>query len=90
MQEHIPAFSSLSPVGAALAARANQNRNSIRWRGPLCISKRADSNIVVTNIEVEIWNENVYWEKQVLIDAIEEWLPSFQEKSCGNLSCPCS
>ena len=83
MIEHIPAFSSLHPVGAALAARAS----SVRWRGPLCISKRAELDTVQTNIELELSSRNVYWEKQVLIDALEVWLIDFREVSCGNLNC---
>jgi hypothetical protein len=64
--------------------------NALQWRGPLCLSKRFDSDAVVTNLEVEFSGRQVYWEKQVLIDAIEPWLESVEEKSCGNLQCPCS
>lgn len=62
--------------------------SAIHWRGPLCVSKRAELDTVVTDVELELSNKNVYWEKQVLVDAIETWLQSFREVSCGNLSCP--
>lgn len=85
MQEHIPAFSCLHPVGAAFAARANQ---SIHWQAPVQISKRAELDTIPTGIEVEIESKYAYWEKQVLIDALENWLENRLEVSCANLSCP--
>lgn len=90
MSEHIPAFSCLNPVEAALTARNNQNTKSIHWRAPLCISKRAELDTVLTDVEVEVFSKYVYWEKQVLIDALESWIRDLREAPCGNLSCPCS
>ena len=62
--------------------------NSIHWRGPLCISKRAELDTVTTNIELELVSKDVYWQKQVLIDALETWLLMFRETPCGDLNCP--
>ena len=62
----------------------------VQWRGPLCISKRAESNVIVTDVELALTSKDVFWEKQVLIDAIELWMMAFREVSCGNLKCSCS
>lgn len=60
----------------------------MHWRAPLCISKRAELDVaVVRDVELEIESKYVFWQKQVLIDAIELWLSNPVEKSCGNLNC---
>lgn len=64
--------------------------SAIHWRGPLCISKRAEMDTVLTDVELELSSTNVYWEKQVVIDALENWLANLTEAPCGNLRCPCS
>lgn len=47
--------------------------NTIHWRGPLCISKNAELDVAISNMEVE-FTVGIYREKQILIDALENWL----------------
>jgi hypothetical protein len=61
--------------------------SALHWRTPLCISKRAELDVIVTDAEMEISNRYEYWEKQVLIDALETWLLMWKETPCGNLNC---
>ena len=75
MSEYIPAFSSLNPVGAAIAARAS----SIQWRGPLCISKRAELDTVI-GPEVE-FTAGICNEQRIFTEALEDWLAESEEIS---------
>lgn len=52
--------------------------NSTHWRGPLCISKNAELDAVISDVEVEFAHESLYRERQILIDALEDWLWSRQ------------
>jgi hypothetical protein len=62
--------------------------SALHWRTPLCISKRAELDVIVADVEMEISNKDVYWQKQVLIDSLETWLLMGKEVPCANLSCP--
>jgi hypothetical protein len=84
LKEYIPAFSCLHPVAAAVAARPP----FVHWRGSLYISKRAEMDTVATDIEFEMASKNIYWEKQVLIDALDTWTENLKGAPCGNLNCP--
>lgn len=44
------------------------------WRGPLYVSRRTDLNVVLLKDDVEFVPGYVYWEKQILIEALENWL----------------
>ena len=76
MNEHIPAFSSLNPVGSALAARTQQTGNSLQWRGHLIV---AYSGYDVPTLDAfALDGRYLYWEKQILIEALEHWLESLE------------
>lgn len=75
---------------SASGETVDEMSSAIHWRAPLCVSKRAELDTIATNIELELPSTGVYQQKQVLIDAIETWLQSFREVSCGNLKCSCS
>jgi len=48
-----------------------------RWIGPLCVSRRADMYAVIVG-EVE-FTCGIYSQKQILIEALEKWLSTFEE-----------
>ena len=48
--------------------------NAIHWYGPLFVSKRAEPDVAVLKTDVEFVPEYIYWEKQILIEALERWL----------------
>jgi hypothetical protein len=84
--EHIPAFSSLNPVGAALAART-QNKSSLHWTGNLSITYgRCD---IPTLESFELNARYLYPEKQILIEALEQWIwaEGWRNRTCDNPKC---
>lgn len=57
--------------------------DTVQWHGPLYVSKRYDPEaVMVAGSDVAYEAPSLYWEKQVLIDAIENWLETFQENPC--------
>lgn len=48
---------------------------STSWHGPLYVAKRQDSEaVLVLHSDVEFVPQAVYWEKKILIEALENWL----------------
>lgn len=76
MNEHIPAFSSLNPVGSALAARIQPKRNSLRWVGNLSLMHGAYEVPTLDSFELD--GRYLYEEKQKLVDALESWLAEWR------------
>jgi hypothetical protein len=60
----------------------------MQWRAPICLSKRAELDVIPSGIEVDIESKYAYPQKQVLIDALDIWIETLWGKSCGNLNCP--
>ena len=52
--------------------------SSPHWYAELALCRAAVVDPVETTESVEINNRSVYWEKKILIDAIEEWLYKFE------------
>jgi hypothetical protein len=50
------------------------------WRGAVPISRHAEMDAVMSDIEFEIHPRNLYPERQILIDALEEWLWAEQRR----------
>ena len=88
MNEYIPAFSSLNPVGAALAARAQQNKSSMHWLGNLSISHGTYD--VPTLESFELNARYLYPERQILMEALEKWIwaEGWRNRTCDNPKCP--
>ena len=52
------------------------------WHGPLFVDKSRAVDAVQVHDDVEFELQHLYWEKQVLIDSIENWIESL-EGLCG-------
>jgi len=48
--------------------------NTLHWQTSLCISKIANLDPAMTDIEVEVAHGSLYRERQILIEALEDWL----------------
>lgn len=59
------------------------------WHGPLFVSSRRDLDAVVLKHDVEFVSSYVYNEREVLIDALENWLMNLQETPCNDPFCWC-
>ena len=59
------------------------------WHGPLFVSGRIDPFPVLLYQEAEFVSEYVYNERQILIDAMENWLTTLREERCEHLFCYC-
>jgi hypothetical protein len=51
--------------------------SNLHWQGPLTISKRAELDSATTTLEVEFLENTIYWQKQILIEALEGFLKNF-------------
>jgi len=47
---------------------------TLRWYSPLYISKHANTDVVMLNKDAEVESNWVFWERQILIEALETWL----------------
>ncbi len=50
----------------------------LQWRGPITVSRRADSDAIPTLHEVDMPSNWFYWERLILIEALERWLESLE------------
>jgi hypothetical protein len=46
---------------------------NLQWRGPMVISKHVDSDVIIGG-ELEFREGSLYFEKRILIDALDQWL----------------
>lgn len=53
--------------------------SALRWRGPMVISKHADSDVIIGG-ELEFTAGSLYHERMILISALETWLENWNRE----------
>ena len=48
------------------------------WFGPAFFPKRYDFDAAMTTSEVDFVPQTLYWERQALIEALENWIPTLE------------
>lgn len=54
--------------------------NSLHWRSTLGISRRAEPDVLMSNIEVDLIGASLYRERIILKQAFEMWLENWDRE----------
>ena len=50
---------------------------TLHWHGPGFVSKRAELEVAYTGVDVSFVPSTIYWQRQILIEALEGFLKNF-------------